>query len=94
MSPAGIAARLQQYAVLSQRYSSGLPRVHRTSLQLARAPQPEPRVQAPNPLLRSLAVPQDVIARVCTDVVSNKIAFGEPTTQRIAKRKITSTPQP
>ena len=81
MSPAGIAARLQQYAELSQRYSSGLPRVHRTSLQLARASQPEPRVQAPNPLLKPTAVPQEVIARVCTDVVTNKTAFGEPTTK-------------
>ena len=93
MSPAGIAARLQQYAVLSQRYSSGLPRVHRTSLQFARAPQPEPRVQAPKPLLSPSAVPQETIARVCTDVVTGRAAFGELNTTRSPRRKTSATPQ-
>ena len=89
MSPAGIALRLQQHALLSQRHSSGQPRIQRTSLQLSRASHP--RVQASVSPLQPTPVPQDVIAEACENVTTGKSAFTERITRRNPKRKTTSS---
>ena len=75
MSPTAIALRMLDRVGISQRYSSGQPRVQRFPLQLTRASTPRPDVPTPLTAPQEIPIPQEAIADVCNNVMKNPQTF-------------------
>ena len=81
MSPTAIALRMLDRVGISQRYSSGQPRVQRFPLQLTRASTPRPDVPTPLTDPQDIPIPQEAIADVCNSVMKNPQTFPDETPQ-------------